>query len=64
MNSNWLNVGKECGSVLSSRLWGEALRDDSKNGCVAEDTILSHMIKVDSVPVLYWQGLRSVLHNL
>ena len=53
MNSNWLNVGKECGSVLSSRLWGEALRDDSKNGCVAEGTILSHMIKVDSVPVLY-----------
>ena len=57
-------MGKECGSVISSRLWGGALRDDAKNGCVAEDTILNHMIKVDSVPLLYLQGLRSVLHNL
>ena len=40
MNSNWLNVGKECGSFLSSRLWGGGLRDDTKNGCVADDTIL------------------------
>ena len=24
---------KECGSVYSSRLWGEALRDETKNGC-------------------------------
>ena len=64
MNSNWLNVGKECGSVLSSRWWRGALRDDAKNGWVAEDTILNHMIKVDSVPLLYWEGLRSVLHNL
>ena len=31
-------MGKECGSVISSRLWGGALRDDAKNGCVAEDT--------------------------
>ena len=28
--------GKECGSVLTSRLWGGALRDDTKNGCVAD----------------------------
>ena len=28
--------GKECGSILSSRLWGGALRDDTKNGCVAD----------------------------
>ena len=28
--------GKECGLVLSSRLWGGALRDDTKNGCVAD----------------------------
>ena len=28
--------GKECGSNLSSRLWGEALRDDTENGCVAD----------------------------
>ena len=26
----------ECGSILSSRLWGGALRDDTKNGCVAD----------------------------
>ena len=26
----------ECGSILSSRLWGGALRDDIKNGCVAD----------------------------
>ena len=64
MNSNRLNVGKECGSVLSSRWLGGALRDDAKNGCIAEDTILNHMIKVDSVPLWCWQGLRSILHNL
>ena len=27
---------KECGSIISSRLWGEALRDDTKIGCVAD----------------------------
>ena len=26
----------ECGSILSSRLWGGALHDDTKNGCVAD----------------------------
>ena len=36
LNSNWLTAGKECGSVFSSRLWGGALRDDTKNGCVAD----------------------------
>ena len=41
MNSYWLNVGKECGFVLSSHLWGGALRDDRKSGCVADDTILN-----------------------
>ena len=25
--------GKECGSKESSRLWGEALCDEPKNGC-------------------------------
>ena len=28
--------GKECGSVLSSRLWVGVLRDEIKNGCVAD----------------------------
>ena len=28
--------GKEYGSVYSSRLWGGALRDDTKNGCVGD----------------------------
>ena len=36
LNSNWLTAGKECGSIPSSRLWGGALRDDTKNGCVAD----------------------------
>ena len=27
---------KECGSVLNSRLWGRALREDRKNGCEAD----------------------------
>ena len=36
LNSNWLTARKECGSILSSRLWGGALRDDTKNGCVAD----------------------------
>ena len=30
----------ECGSVFSSRLWGGALRDDTKNGCVADYMLL------------------------
>ena len=28
--------GKECGPNLSSHLWGGELRDDTKNGCVAD----------------------------
>ena len=36
LNSNWLTAGKECGSILSSRLCGGALRDDTKKGCVAD----------------------------
>ena len=36
LNSNWLTAGKECGSILSSRLWEGELRDDTKNGCVAD----------------------------
>ena len=36
LNSNWLTAGKECGSIPSSRSWGEALRDDTKRCCVAD----------------------------
>ena len=28
--------GKECGPNLSGHLWGGELRDDTKNGCVAD----------------------------
>ena len=28
--------GKECGSILSSHLWGGALSVDTKNSCVAD----------------------------
>ena len=38
LNSNWLTAGKECGSILSGRLWGAALRDNTKKGCVADST--------------------------
>ena len=30
------NDVKEWGLILSSRLWGGVLRDDTKNGCVAD----------------------------
>ena len=33
---NGRKPGKECGSILSSDLWGGTLRDDTKNGCVAD----------------------------
>ena len=36
LNSNWLTAGKQCGLVLSSRLWGGTLHDATKNGCVAD----------------------------
>ena len=36
LNSNWLTIGKECGSILSSHLWGGALRHDTKNGSAAD----------------------------
>ena len=42
LNSNWLTAGKECGSILSSRLWGGALRDDTKNGCAADYLIIGN----------------------
>ena len=29
-------MGKECGSVFSSRPWGGALRDETENGCVGD----------------------------
>ena len=32
--------GKECGSILSSRLWGGALRDDTKDSCVGTKVAL------------------------
>ena len=42
LNPNWLTAGKECGSILSSRSWGGALRDNSKKGCVADSAAGSH----------------------
>ena len=41
LNSYWLTAGKECGSILSSRLWGGVLRDDTKNGCVKTEQTIS-----------------------
>ena len=39
LNPYWLTAGKEHGLILSSRLWGGALCDNTKNGCVADWTI-------------------------
>ena len=36
LDSNWLTAGKECGSILRSCLWGGALHEDTKSGCVAD----------------------------
>ena len=41
--------GKECGSVFSSRLWGGALRDDTKNGCVADYGVIC-FAKIQTCP--------------
>jgi len=37
-------VGKECGLIFSSRWWGGALRDDTKNGCVADYSLRETML--------------------
>ena len=34
--------GKECCSNVSSRLWGGALRDDTKNGCEGDYLLTSY----------------------
>ena len=36
LDSNWLNAEKEYGSVLAAFCGGGEMRDDTKNGCVAE----------------------------
>ena len=36
--------GKECSSILSSRLWGEALRDCTKDGCVKDKPTTSLLL--------------------
>ena len=36
LDSNWLNAGKEYGSVLAAVCGGGEMRDDTKNGCVAD----------------------------
>ena len=42
LNSNWLTAGKECGSILSSRLLGGAFGDDTENGRVADYLIIGN----------------------
>ena len=36
LDSNWLNAEKEYGSVLAAFCGGGEMRDDTKNGCVAD----------------------------
>ena len=51
--------GKECCSNVSSRLWGGALRDDTKNGCEGDyfrrgnnkDILLYSMLAVYGTPI-------------
>ena len=33
LKPDWTIYGKECGSIISSQLWDEALHDNSRNGC-------------------------------
>ena len=53
LNCNWLTAGKECGSILSSRLWGGALRDDTKKGCVADCT-KTNLRKIAAITDKVW----------
>ena len=39
-----LSGGKECCLNVSSRLWGGALRDDTKNGCEG-DYLFTHCVR-------------------
>ena len=41
-------MGKECGSVFSSRSWGGALRDETKNGCVGDYEAQGYIKKSDN----------------
>ena len=36
LDSNWLNAEKEYGSVLAAVCGGGEMRDETKNGCVAD----------------------------
>ena len=38
LHSYWLTAREEYGLILSSHLWGGVLRDNTKNGCVADWT--------------------------
>ena len=49
LTSNWLTAGKECGWILNRCLWGGALRDDTKNGCVADYHPLWYWIFVENL---------------
>ena len=40
--------GKECSSILSSRLWQGALRGDTKNGCVADYPSISLVLPLST----------------
>ena len=54
-------MGKECCSNVSSRLWGEALRDETKNGCEGDYPVPGSIaiVSVDKIPKLI---LLKLLH--
>ena len=56
--------GKECCSNVSSRLWGGALRDETKNGC----ELLSDMsdLEIDGFPDcnMEWERLGRLSTNV
>ena len=63
LDSNWLTAGKECGSILSSRLWGGALRDDTKNcfvadygniGCISVEALHRRLRVLDFCLPTFW----------
>ena len=65
LHSDWSQEtkGKECCSNVSSRLWGGALRDDTKNGCEGDYLLLGINLAPDFISSLKLEcsPLRPVL---
>ena len=54
-------MGKECCSNVSSRLWGEALRDETKNGCEGDYDDAVDRRKLGLLTLSFYSSLRPQL---